>query len=507
MTIQLSANSFLQMLGQSGLLTLRQREAVTKFVQAQPGATAAQICDWLVAENLITRWQGEKLLQAKYRGFFLGPYRLLDRIARGGMSTIYSAQHGNSKAIHALKVLPPARTAKASYLPRFRREAEMTQRLSHPNIVRVFGVYEETDGQSPVHFMAMELLKGQDLFEIVNQRGPLSIADAVEFTRQAALGLQCAHQHGLVHRDIKPGNLFLTTDRVIRILDLGLAQDFDSDENLTRDFNDKVLGTADYLAPEQAADSHNVDARADLYSLGCTLYFLLSARPPFTAGTLVQRLVAHQTKIPIPLSNFRSDVPDSLTDLVRRMMAKNRNDRIDSAATVAEVLSRIQGELAQAETPETGVLEPETNVQHHVETATGTSDDSWPDELWQAIAGNLSPSDQSSSIAETTDGWIEPSSELESVSETASNSEDLSFDAYLLEIEQRCCQDPVWRSRGDAQRLIQVVRELRENRTITVKPSDSSSTTALTKSGMSWSSVFLLFAAILAALAVAASRL
>lgn len=340
MSIQLSANSFLQMLARSELLNDEQLRSVEKqFAGSSETVSANQICDWLLKREIITEWHAEKLLQAKFRGFFLGSYKLLRRVARGGMSTIYSARHKQTGDVHALKVLPLTRANQASYLPRFQREAELTQRLQHPNIVRVFGIFSDSDGQDAVHFMAMELLEGRDLFDMVNAEGPLPCRHAAEFIRQAATGLEYAHKAGLVHRDIKPGNLFLTADRTIRILDLGLAQDFDSEENLTREFNERVLGTADYLAPEQAADFHTADQRADIYGLGCTLYFLLTGQPPFTEGTLVQRLVAHQTKTPPPVSQFRSDIPDELNSILTGMMTKNRDQRIATAAEVADRLS------------------------------------------------------------------------------------------------------------------------------------------------------------------------
>ena len=344
MTIQLSSSSFLQMLALSGLLSDEQMKSVEKRFSAGVGRTTAdvsiqEIMIWLLKRKLITPWHAEKLIQGRFRGFFLGDYKLLNSVARGGMSTIYAAKDKLSGEIHAIKVLSLSKTDKASYLLRFQREATITQRLNHPNIVRVFGVFSGTDGQTEVHFMAMELLQGHDLFEIVNADGPLPCRKAVEFIRQAALGLEYAHNAGLVHRDIKPGNLFLSDDQTVRILDLGLAQDFDSEENLTRDFNERVLGTADYLAPEQAADSHTVDTRADIYSLGCSLYFLLTGQPPFTEGTLVQRLISHQTKIPPAVAEFRSDVPDELIQILLKMMAKNRKDRTSTAGDVVERLS------------------------------------------------------------------------------------------------------------------------------------------------------------------------
>ncbi len=343
-TIQLSSGTFLQMLALSGLLSDEQLKIVQKRFSSTVGSAAAdvstqEIMIWLLKRKLITPWHAEKLIQGRFRGFFLGDYKLLNRVARGGMSTIYAAEAKQSGEIHALKVLPLSKTDKSSYLLRFQREATITQRLNHPNIVRVFGIFSGTDGQADVHFMAMELLQGRDLFEIVNADGPMPCRKAVEFIRQAALGLEYAHKAGLVHRDIKPGNLFLSDDQTVRILDLGLAQDFDSAENLTRDFNERVLGTADYLAPEQAADSHTVDIRADIYSLGCSLYFLLTGQPPFTEGTLVQRLIAHQTKTPPAVAEFRRDVPDELIQILLKMMAKNRNDRISTAGDVVERLS------------------------------------------------------------------------------------------------------------------------------------------------------------------------
>ena len=368
MSSQLSISAFIQVLSRSELLDRRQMDELADWVNnwpvasainsasvvtAQHGATGRgqsgltdpaaaitpdAVVHWLLGNQWITDWQAEKLLQGKHRGFALGQYVIQDKVARGGMSTIYAGRHRETGELHALKVLPLSKTYKASYLPRFRREAELAGRLVHPNIVRVYQIHQESDGRHDVHFMAMELLPGRDLFDLVNEQGALPCRHAARFIRQAAFGLQFAHDAGLVHRDVKPGNLFLHDDGNIRLLDLGLANDFESEESLTRDYNERVLGTADYLSPEQAIDSHLADARSDVYSLGCTFYFLLTGRPPFYEGSLTQRILAHQTKMPDPVHNFRSDVPSALIDLLSDMLQKDCRQRVQSAAAVADRL-------------------------------------------------------------------------------------------------------------------------------------------------------------------------
>ena len=202
----------------------------------------------------------------------------------------------------AIKVLPAKRVHDSSYLARFHREAQAVAALDHVNIVRAYDVDKETEKDAEIHFLVMEYVNGRDLLDIVTKDGPMKFAQAADYIRQAADGLTHAHQAGMVHRDIKPGNLLVNENQVVKILDLGLARFFgaeeDDEESLTVAHDEKVLGTADYLAPEQALDSHGVDARADIYSLGCTFYFLLTGHPPFTEGTLAQRLMAHQTKEP-----------------------------------------------------------------------------------------------------------------------------------------------------------------------------------------------------------------
>lgn len=351
-------SAFFEVLARSRLLSPESLAQVERHREAPDAATpngiptATDLADRLVTTGVLTRWQADKLLQGKSRGFFLGPYRLLYKVARGGMSTIYAGRHSETGIIRALKVLPLSKADKASYLPRFLREAEIARSLRHPNIVEVYDIHADSDGVNDVHFMAMELLDGRDLAEIVQADGALPCRIAADYVRQAALGLQYAHQAGMVHRDVKPGNLFVSTDGVIRILDLGLAQHFDSEESLTREYNERVLGTADYLAPEQAVDSHSADARADIYSLGCTFYFLLAGWPPFREGSLTQRILAHQTKSPPPLASIRDDVPEVLRSLIDQMMVKVRTRRIQTADEVAVRLAEWLSRSEQFSGPE-----------------------------------------------------------------------------------------------------------------------------------------------------------
>ena len=339
MPTELTNQDFAKLLAVSGLMS---PEQVSTTVEAHRGKKASELAEFLVAQGTITEWQSRKLLLGKHRGFQLGGFQLRSHLARGGMSTLYVAREEATGTDRALKVLPPAKAGEASYLPRFMREARLASELNHGNIMRVLDVVCHHDHGQDVNFMVMELLHGRDLFNEVSERGPLPALEAAEIFRQAAVGLQYAHDRGLVHRDVKPGNLFLTVDGVVKIVDLGLAAiTEDQVENLTREYNERVLGTADYLAPEQAGDSHTVDSRADIYGLGCTLYFVLTGRPPFTDGNLAQRILAHQTKEPQDVAEIRDDVPESLLALLSEMLTKSRDQRIQSCEEIAARLTRI----------------------------------------------------------------------------------------------------------------------------------------------------------------------
>ncbi|MCA8998581.1 MAG: serine/threonine protein kinase [Planctomycetaceae bacterium] len=341
MAIKLTVESFLAGVRQSGLIDEPTFEAfLTECERSHSLRDADQAAAQLVQRKLLTDWQASKLLQGKFKGFLLGRYRLMNLLGRGEMSSIYLAEHSLMKRRCAIKVLPANKVRDTSYLGRFQREAQAVASLNHPNIVRAYDVDMVHEAGTDIHFLVMEHVPGRNLEQVLDEEREISIVQAAEFIRQAAEGLSHAHEAGLIHRDIKPGNLLIDQQETVRLLDLGLARFFkETDiESLTIKHDEKVLGTADYLAPEQAVDSHAVDERADIYSLGCTLYFALTGTPPFTEGTLVQRLLAHQTKAPPAIENMRRDTPPELTAIVRRMMSKAKEDRYQTARDVADAL-------------------------------------------------------------------------------------------------------------------------------------------------------------------------
>ena len=305
---QLTVSSFLEILERSGLVDRSRLSQTLSDLERDAGSSGANdsriVSSHLAQVGLITEWQRECLLQGRHNGFFLGKYKLLDHLGTGGMSAVYLAEHAVMRRRVALKVLPANRVNDSSYLGRFHREARAVASLDHPNIVRAFDVDQDGD----YHYLVMEYVEGRDLRVLVERNGPLDYRLAADYMRQAAEGLSHAHQAGLVHRDMKPANLLVDAKGIVKVLDLGLARfdgDDEADASLTKEFDEKMLGTVDYLAPEQAIDSHLVDPRADIYSLGGTLYFALTGHPPFPTGTLAQRVVMHQTKDPQAIEEER----------------------------------------------------------------------------------------------------------------------------------------------------------------------------------------------------------
>ncbi len=338
---KLTIEKFLKCVKASGLVTEDQLVDAVKKLKAQGAAIndSEVVANYLVEQEWITEWQASRMLDGKHRGFTLGKYRLLSRLGAGAMGSVYLAEHNVMLRRCAVKVLPSSRVKNASFLQRFQLEAQAAAALSHPHIVRAYDVDHEVDGDREIHFLAMEFVDGLDLQKHVREKGRLDYVSAADIIRQAAEGLAHAEQAGLVHRDIKPANLLIDKQGVVKILDLGLAKVYDEKESISLAHNETLLGTADYISPEQALDSHDTDHRSDIYSLGCTFYCLLTGHPPFHEGTMPQRLTSHQMKPPPPIEDERDDLPKELAAIVYKMLAKERADRQQSAKDVAESLS------------------------------------------------------------------------------------------------------------------------------------------------------------------------
>jgi serine/threonine protein kinase len=297
-----------------------------------PPETPDQLAAAFVQEGLLTTFQAEQLLQGKWRGFFLGRYKVLQPIGAGGMGSVYLCEHRFMRRRAALKVLPPERANNPADLERFYREARAVAALDHPNIVRAYDI----DREGKFHYLAMEYVEGASLQQVVMQQGPLSPIKAASYLRQAALGLHHAYNAGLIHRDVKPGNLLVEHTGVVKLLDLGLARFFrDAEDDISVKNEETVLGTADFVAPEQAINSHTVDIRADIYSLGATIYFCLTGQPPFPGGSMAHKLMAHCTGKPRPIRDFRDDVPAALIAILDKMMARKPEKRYATPAEVA----------------------------------------------------------------------------------------------------------------------------------------------------------------------------
>jgi serine/threonine protein kinase len=327
----------------------------------------------LIQRGWLTPFQVNQLLQDKADELLVGPYILLERLGAGGAGQVFKARHQKMNRVAAVKVIRPDLLSDAEMVSRFYREIEAVSQLVHPNIVHAYDagpIAAAPESGSPHatssprrradgprgHFLAMEYLDGIDLAKRVKESGPLSIAEACDYIRQAALGLQYVFENSMVHRDVKPSNLMIVEDRgskILKILDLGLARfrrgaSGETISTLT-DSRTTMMGTVDYMAPEQAIDSHEVNIRADIYSLGCTLFYLLTGQPPFSGGTDAEKLVRHQLRQPPAIRELRPEVPEQLAAVVATMLAKSPEDRF-----------RKPVELIQALTGETPVTLPTT---------------------------------------------------------------------------------------------------------------------------------------------------
>jgi serine/threonine-protein kinase len=349
-----SISAFVDMLMTSRILSADQIHTVTKELLTRI-RDARGLAKELMQRGWLTVFQVNQIFQGHGRDLVLGPYRILDVLGEGGVATVYRAWHANRKHVVALKTVRKELLANQEAVRQFQQETKTIASLSHPNIVQTL----EADCINGTHFMAMEFIEGLDLNKLVRLSGPLPIIQACDYIRQAALGLQHAHERCLVHRDIKPANLFLVSPSgqggddtkknvqmggVIKILDWGLADmrlpaATGQQEAANTLMREETIGTADYLAPEQAVDATKVDIRADIYSLGCAFYYLLSGQPPFGGGSLMQKLLKHREAEPPPIQSKRADLPPGLWPVLLKMLAKKPEDRYRTPASVAAGLS------------------------------------------------------------------------------------------------------------------------------------------------------------------------
>lgn len=338
--------AFLAMLAKSRLLTAERLDEARDAMLLTNDIE--QLCQILIDQGLVTGWQTSQLLTGR-TSFFLGNYVLLDLLGSGGMGSVFLARHTTMNRFAALKIISKKVAKDPDSLDRFLAEARATASLDHPNIVRAYDVGIEND-----HFyIVMEYVPGNDLEEIANLEGPLDFQFIADCIRQAADGLAHAHGRNMIHCDIKPSNLLVTDQDTVKILDMGMARLVGKEDNNADDSSirrdERILGTVDYMAPEQAMRGPDFDHRADIYSLGCTLYFLLTGRPPFSEGTLTQRILQHQTQEPPDIAELRPDAPEDLIAICRKMMAKNPRDRYQSVAEVSQALANWRPKPHKAE--------------------------------------------------------------------------------------------------------------------------------------------------------------
>jgi serine/threonine protein kinase len=315
--------------------------------EAREGATdLTQFTRWLVAHEYVTDYQANLVAKGHSDGFFIHHYKILHRLGKGRMAGVYKAVHQLGQVV-AIKVLPPSRSKDPNMLARFQREAKLAIRLKHPNVVRAFqvGKYKR------LHYLVMEYLEGETLEAVLTRRKKLTPPEAVRLTHQLLQGLQHIHEQGLVHRDIKPANLMLTPlpaknevdttlHATLKILDIGLGRALrdpnDSDEGLTS--AGALLGTPDYLAPEQARDPRAIDIRADIYSVGCVFYHALTGQPPFPDSNVLSQMVRHASETPKPLRELVSGIADGLQQVMNTLLAKEPGQRYSTPERAAQAL-------------------------------------------------------------------------------------------------------------------------------------------------------------------------
>lgn len=353
MPVRLSREQFVRNLSDSGIFSDTDLHAMLRTSDAAPDGEA--LARHLVRTGKLTPYQATAVQEGRVGELLIGNYLVLDKLGAGGMGTVYKAQHRRMKRIVAIKVLSRNVAQSEKFVQRFQREVEAVARLSHPNVVMAHDADEAEVG----HFLVMEFVNGRDLATIVQEGGPLPLPDAIDCTLQAARALQYAHEQGIIHRDVKPANLLRDVSGVVKLADLGLARFSDAmgkspDEAAALTQAGAIMGTVDYMPPEQALGLTTIDHRADIYSLGCTLWYLVVGKPPYQGSSLMAILLQHREgKVP-SLREQRKEIPPALDDLFRRMVAKKPEDRFASMAEVVRILEGLRNASVGATAPTPG---------------------------------------------------------------------------------------------------------------------------------------------------------
>ncbi len=335
----MTAEKFLDFVERSGLVEKDQlTQSLDSLRQSDPIGwdDGERLAECLIEANFLTRWQCGNLLKGRYKRFFLGQFKLQKLLGVGDMHSVYLAEHTILTCQRAVKVMPTSRSNDPSNVARFRQVAVTASQLNHPNIVQTFDVGED----GGVYYIVREYVEGGDLLSIVKKLGPIDFRTTADYIRQAAEGLSHAHHKGQTHGDVRPTKLLVNNLGVIKFLNFGSSWSVDQKSPSRAIANEEnVVGIADYVAPEQAIEGTTVDLRADIYSLGCTLYFLLTGHPPFPASTVPQLIYMHRHKAPASIYDDRPDAPAALVDLCMRMMAKTPDERRQTADEVASALT------------------------------------------------------------------------------------------------------------------------------------------------------------------------
>jgi eukaryotic-like serine/threonine-protein kinase len=348
----ISVDEFSKRVSETGILPSSELSALQRdFLSESSSLEGDSFAKFLVRRKKLSKYQAQAIYQGKERGLVIGKYMLIEEIGGGAMGRVYRALDRQLKRTVALKRLRSHRRSSDTAVKRFTRESEIVAKLQHPNIVQLYDAGEFGN----THYLVMQYIEGRDLKSVVKDEGPREVHDAISLTLEVARGLNYAHTHSegmVIHRDIKPSNILLSRDGRVTILDMGLArlvqpdEEEESEDRLTGE--SQLMGTPEYISPEQVVDARRADHRSDIYSLGCTLYFLIHGTPPFPRDSAIKMLQAHCKDPPPPLFAAGKYVPDELNAAYLKMVAKRPDDRFQSMAEVVAVLEECAALVAVA---------------------------------------------------------------------------------------------------------------------------------------------------------------